>query len=179
MIGAIAGDIAGSVYEWANIKTKDFPLFTDRCFFTDDSILLNPTIAGATAQPCESAPLATPLTYRLRERCRKPYGHSWTRPMSKTPFGRRSHLEATRTRSPALRAESPKPSTETSRIRYRRRFTGCLTSGSGLSHCGLWRSTASSAAKRLPSMRASPRVKTAPVLRWGRQQRNVRERDRV
>ncbi|MBF2020212.1 MAG: ADP-ribosylglycohydrolase family protein [Hydrococcus sp. C42_A2020_068] len=39
MIGAIAGDIVGSVYEWENIKTKDFPLFADRCFFTDDSIL--------------------------------------------------------------------------------------------------------------------------------------------
>lgn len=39
MIGAIAGDIVGSVYEWNNIKRKDFPLFGDRCFFTDDSIL--------------------------------------------------------------------------------------------------------------------------------------------
>ncbi|MBE0436488.1 MAG: ADP-ribosylglycohydrolase family protein [Methylomicrobium sp.] len=39
MIGAIAGDIVGSIYEWANIKTKDFPLFSDRCVFTDDSIL--------------------------------------------------------------------------------------------------------------------------------------------
>ena len=39
MIGAIAGDMVGSVYEWHNIKTKEFPLFTDRCFFTDDSIL--------------------------------------------------------------------------------------------------------------------------------------------
>ena len=39
MIGAITGYIVGSVYEWANIKTKDFPLFADRCFFTDDSIL--------------------------------------------------------------------------------------------------------------------------------------------
>ncbi len=27
MIGAIAGDIIGSIYEWNNIKTKDFPLF--------------------------------------------------------------------------------------------------------------------------------------------------------
>ena len=25
MLGAIAGDIIGSVYEWANIKTKEFP----------------------------------------------------------------------------------------------------------------------------------------------------------
>jgi ADP-ribosylglycohydrolase len=39
MIGAIAGDIIGSVYEHHNIKTKDFVLFSDRCFFTDDSIL--------------------------------------------------------------------------------------------------------------------------------------------
>lgn len=27
MLGAIIGDIVGSVYEWNNIKTKDFPLF--------------------------------------------------------------------------------------------------------------------------------------------------------
>lgn len=39
MLGAIAGDIVGSVYEWKNIKTKEFPLFSDRCFYTDDSIL--------------------------------------------------------------------------------------------------------------------------------------------
>lgn len=39
MIGAVTGDIVGSVYEWNNIKTKDFPLFVDRCFFTDDTIL--------------------------------------------------------------------------------------------------------------------------------------------
>jgi ADP-ribosylglycohydrolase len=39
MIGAIAGDIIGSVYEWDNIRTKDFLLFGDRCSFTDDSVL--------------------------------------------------------------------------------------------------------------------------------------------
>jgi len=39
MIGAITGDIVGSVYEWDNIKSKEFLLFTDKCFFTDDSIL--------------------------------------------------------------------------------------------------------------------------------------------
>jgi len=26
MLGAIVGDIVGSVYEWNNIKKKDFPL---------------------------------------------------------------------------------------------------------------------------------------------------------
>jgi len=39
MIGAIAGDIIGSVYEWNNIKTKQFDLFSPDCFFTDDSVL--------------------------------------------------------------------------------------------------------------------------------------------
>lgn len=46
MIGAIAGDIIGSVYESNPIKTKDFPLFHPRSTFTDDSVL---TIAIAKA----------------------------------------------------------------------------------------------------------------------------------
>ncbi len=29
MLGAIVGDVVGSVYEWNNIKTKDFPFGTD------------------------------------------------------------------------------------------------------------------------------------------------------
>jgi ADP-ribosylglycohydrolase len=39
MIGAIAGDIIGSVYEWNRIKTKQFDLFSPDCFFTDDTVL--------------------------------------------------------------------------------------------------------------------------------------------
>jgi ADP-ribosylglycohydrolase len=39
MIGALVGDIVGSVYEWNNIKTKYFPFFSEKSFFTDDSIL--------------------------------------------------------------------------------------------------------------------------------------------
>jgi len=39
MLGAIAGDIIGSVYERKNIKTKDFPLFDRQCCFTDDTVL--------------------------------------------------------------------------------------------------------------------------------------------
>lgn len=46
MLGAIIGDIVGSVYEWHNIKTKDFPLFREDCFFTDDTVM---TIAVAEA----------------------------------------------------------------------------------------------------------------------------------
>ncbi len=39
IIGAIAGDVFGSVYEWDNIKTTDFDLFSENCKFTDDSVL--------------------------------------------------------------------------------------------------------------------------------------------
>ena len=46
MIGAIAGDIIGSVYELHPIKTKDFPLFRPQCRFTDDTVL---TVAIAQA----------------------------------------------------------------------------------------------------------------------------------
>lgn len=39
MLGAIIGDIVGSAYEWNNIKTKDFPLFTKASHFTDDTVM--------------------------------------------------------------------------------------------------------------------------------------------
>ncbi len=46
MIGAIIGDIVGSRFEFNNYKNKDFELFTDECFVTDDSIM---TLAVARA----------------------------------------------------------------------------------------------------------------------------------
>ena len=39
MIGSIVGDIVGSIYEFGNIKTKDFEFFSERGSYTDDSIL--------------------------------------------------------------------------------------------------------------------------------------------
>ncbi len=46
MLGAIAGDVIGSVYERYTIKTTDFPLFQPACTFTDDTVL---TVATADA----------------------------------------------------------------------------------------------------------------------------------
>lgn len=46
MLGAIAGDIIGSVYEFNNHRSKDFSLFGARNFFTDDTVL---TVAIADA----------------------------------------------------------------------------------------------------------------------------------
>lgn len=59
MLGAIAGDIIGSVYEHAPIKTKAFPLFADHCRFTDDTVL---TVAIANA-----VLLGRPYAQALRE----------------------------------------------------------------------------------------------------------------
>lgn len=39
MLGAIIGDIVGSIYEFDNIRTKDFPFFQIAMECTDDSIL--------------------------------------------------------------------------------------------------------------------------------------------
>lgn len=45
MLGAMIGDIVGSVYEWDNIQTTAFEFFKPTCFFTDDTVL-----TAATAQ---------------------------------------------------------------------------------------------------------------------------------
>ncbi len=44
MLGAIAGDVIGSVFERNNVKTTEFPLFCEKSKFTDDTVL---TIAVA------------------------------------------------------------------------------------------------------------------------------------
>ena len=47
MLGAIIGDIAGSVYEFNNYRAKDFqPFFHPKAFFTDDTVC---TVAVADA----------------------------------------------------------------------------------------------------------------------------------
>ncbi len=49
MYGAIIGDIVGSVYERHGVKTKDFPLFSSKSAFTDDTVM---TVAVANALLC-------------------------------------------------------------------------------------------------------------------------------
>ena len=46
MLGAIIGDMVGSIYEFHNHRSKEFPFFNSRCCPTDDSIM---TIAVAKA----------------------------------------------------------------------------------------------------------------------------------
>ena len=46
MLGAICGDVVGSKYERFNYKGMDFPLFSEGCRYTDDTVL---TVAVADA----------------------------------------------------------------------------------------------------------------------------------
>ena len=46
MLGAIYGDIVGSVFEFNNIRTKNFELFSEKSKFTDDTVI---TLAVANA----------------------------------------------------------------------------------------------------------------------------------
>ena len=46
LYGAVIGDVIGSKYEFNNIKHKDFPLFSEGCSYTDDTVM---TIAVANA----------------------------------------------------------------------------------------------------------------------------------
>lgn len=57
MLGAIIGDIVGSRFEFNNHKSKDFELFTEECFVTDDSIMTL-AVAKALMEAVKTAPEA-------------------------------------------------------------------------------------------------------------------------
>lgn len=46
LYGAIIGDVAGSRFEFNNYRRKDFEIFSEDCFFTDDTVM---TLAVAKA----------------------------------------------------------------------------------------------------------------------------------
>jgi ADP-ribosyl-[dinitrogen reductase] hydrolase len=64
MWGAVIGDIVAPIYEWDNVKTKDFgPLFQPQSFFTDDTVC---TIAVADILLNKKDPAST-----MRAWCRQ------------------------------------------------------------------------------------------------------------
>lgn len=73
MIGAIAGDIIGSMYELHSIKTTKFPLFKFGSIYTDDSIT---TIAIANAILSQTD-YASNLKYFGRMFSNAGYGHNF------------------------------------------------------------------------------------------------------
>ena len=61
ILGAIVGDTIGSCYEFNNVKTTEFPLFTKRTTFTDDTVM---TLAVAEAL-MDADQAAQPISYAL------------------------------------------------------------------------------------------------------------------
>jgi ADP-ribosylglycohydrolase len=59
MLGAIIGDVAGSIYEFENHRSKAFPLFGPDTGFTDDTVC---TVALADALVRNADPRGFSLT---------------------------------------------------------------------------------------------------------------------
>src|SRR5512135_2072981 len=86
MIGAIVGDVVGSVYEFQPHKSTDFPLLQPRSTFTDDTVL---TVATAHAILTGKSYSEAYLDFGRRYRGRG-YGSSfqkWLRAESPHPYG--------------------------------------------------------------------------------------------
>jgi ADP-ribosylglycohydrolase len=85
MLGVIAGDVIGSRFEWAPIKTTDFPLFHPLCSFTDDTVL---TVATASAI-LRGAPFGDTYLEFGRRYPRAGYGgnfHKWLAATEPQPY---------------------------------------------------------------------------------------------
>jgi ADP-ribosylglycohydrolase len=85
MLGAIAGDIIGSIYEHRPIKTTRFPLFHPLCRFTDDTVL---TVALADSI-LHDTPYVDLLKRYYRAYPRAGYGgsfHQWAQSERSDPY---------------------------------------------------------------------------------------------
>ena len=76
MLGAIAGDIIGSIYEAAPIRTKEFPLFGSGATFTDDTVC---TVAVADCLLSGSRDFAGYLRAYVRRHPSRGYGGMFRR----------------------------------------------------------------------------------------------------
>lgn len=72
MIGAIVGDIVGSIYEFDNHRSKEFPLFSKGCFATDDSIMTL-AVAKALIEWKQTGERLSDLTVKYMQQVGRPY----------------------------------------------------------------------------------------------------------
>ncbi|MBO7439516.1 MAG: ADP-ribosylglycohydrolase family protein [Bacteroidales bacterium] len=73
ILGAIIGDTVGSIYEFHNHKSVDFPLFDPRCEFTDDSIVTVAVAKWLLTDPKH--------TFEKLEECLVDFGKRYPNPM--------------------------------------------------------------------------------------------------
>ena len=76
IIGAIAGDIIGSAYEFKGVEPENFKLFDQHCSFTDDTVL---TIAVADWLSTQGSQLQDFLIHYARKYYNAGYGSQFSR----------------------------------------------------------------------------------------------------
>lgn len=107
MLGAIIGDIVGSVYEFNNFRSKEFnPLFHQDAFFTDDTVC---TVAIADALVNERHPADALKDWGKRYWDNGGWGRSfalWLSSDSLEPYGSYGNGAAMRVAPAGLRARS-------------------------------------------------------------------------
>lgn len=114
MLGAIIGDIIGSVYEFGSEKTKDFPLFVGDCHPTDDSVLTIAVGLTCTSADCEDeyefkSTLVQTMREIGRQYCDAGFGedfYHWMMSESKKPYGSIANGSAMRVSPVAWVAET-------------------------------------------------------------------------
>lgn len=107
MTGAIIGDVVGSVYEFNNIRTKNFPLITKNSKFTDDTIMTIALMEWLLTDPKDS-----PVKYMQKWGRKYPssYGGSfavWLREKNPQPYYSFGNGSAMRISPVAYAAKNP------------------------------------------------------------------------
>ena len=117
MYGAILGDIIGSIYEHNNAGTRVFPLFSDRCFFTDDSIC---TVAVAESIMDGDDPAASLRKWGRRyDDPKRGYGdrfHDWLQDKTMGPYGSWGNGAAMRISPAGFLAKTPEDALDHAKI---------------------------------------------------------------
>jgi len=106
MIGAVIGDIVGSVFEGTGFKSKRFPLFAPGCTFTDDTVC---TVAVAEALVRGTPPAEALRGWGLRYPDRG-YGaafFAWLCSPDPSPYGSFGNGAAMRVSPAGLLARTP------------------------------------------------------------------------
>lgn len=105
MLGAVVGDIVGSIYEWNNHRSKDFPFFGPGADYTDDSVL---TMAVADALLHGHPPQKALYLWATRH-LKRGYGGGfaqWLNTWELAPYGSWGNGAAMRVSPAALLANS-------------------------------------------------------------------------
>lgn len=120
MLGAVFGDIVGSIYEWKNVKTKDFPLQKSGTRYTDDSVM---TLAVAKWLLEDASHTETYLIQCMQELGRKDIGagygerfKEWLLSESPQPYNSWGNGAAMRVSPVALYANNLEETLELARI---------------------------------------------------------------